>query len=331
MARSARFNFAGLLSSGLACGVLLVSCSSAPSSMAGSTAGSDRALPEAAPAPSEAEADQMFAQEVTGSSGSSPSNTTPIPAPPEAPRATQAKPQLIKIANLSLEVEDAIASVKTIRTLVEKQQGDVLNLQENTIPGTATPRSAQLELRVPAARLELTLDELAKLGQVENRAIAAEDVSGQLVDAEARLRNLRKQEEMTLKIMERSGEIKDVLAVSQELSNVRQSIEQLDAQLQSLKTRVAYSTINLSIQEPLAAAGIEPNLGNEIKSAWGNATRSVGAFSRGLMVVGLWLLAYSPYLGLLAAAIYFGRQALRSRSTPSHSPSSANASSGGEP
>lgn len=294
-------------------------------------------MPQTAPAPAResAAADMAFAdgavaQKTTGTASVT-ENSATVPVSPETPRATQAKPQLIKTANVSLEVEDAIASVKTIRTLAEKQQGDVLNLQENTIPGTATPRSAQIELRVPAARLDFTLDELAKLGQVKNRAIAAEDVSGQLVDTEARLRNLRKQEEMTLKIMERSGAIKDVLAVGQELSNVRQSIEQLDAQLQSLKARVAYSTINLSIQEPLAAAGIEPNLSNEIKSAWGNATRSVGAFSRGLMVVGLWLLAYSPYLGLLAAAIYLGRQALRSHPAPSSPPRSANRPSGGEP
>ncbi len=229
-------------------------------------------------------------------------------------------PQLIRRAQISLEVDDATASVKAIQTLVRQQQGNILQLREKTLPGDGSPRRASLELRVPQERLDATLEELSNLGLVENRSITAEDVSSQMVDTSARLRNLRKQEEMVLGIMERSGEISEVLEVSNQLATVRQSIEQLDAQLQLLKTQVAYSTISLELAEPLAAGASRRSLGSEMKSAWNGASNSVGAFSRGWLVVGLWLLAYSPYLGAIAAMIYVVRRSRR-RSVPTPPPS----------
>lgn len=229
----------------------------------------------------------------------------------DAAVAAVSTPQLIRRAQMSLEVDDAVATVQAIQILVQQQQGDILQLQERTLPGDGSPRRASLELRVPQARLDATLDELSNLGLVENRSITAEDVSSQMVDTAARLRNLRKQEEMVLGIMERSGEISEVLEVSNQLATVRQSIEQLDAQLQLLKNQVAYSTISLELAEPLAAAASRRSLGSEMKSAWNGASNSAGAFSRGLLVMGLWLLAYSPYLGAIAAGIYWVRRSRR--------------------
>ena len=124
-------------------------------------------------------------------------------------------------------------------------RGDLLRL-DDAIPTDPTQRhTATLELRVPQAKLDLTLDQIAALGTVQSRSVSAEDVSNQLVDFKARLRNLRKSEDVVRGIMERSGSVGDVLKVSQELSNIRNAIEQIDAQLQQLQTQVAYATISL--------------------------------------------------------------------------------------
>ena len=39
------------------------------------------------------------------------------------------------------------------------------------------------------------------------------------------------------------------LKVAQELSNVRQSIEQINAQIKSLQNQIAYSTISLKLEQ----------------------------------------------------------------------------------
>ena len=227
------------------------------------------------------------------------------------------RPQLIKKAELSVVVKSIDATTKSVTNIVEKQQGDILGFQNQKPPDSSVRQTASVEIRVPQERLETTLDTLAKLGTVENRALTAEDVTEQLVDSEARLRNLRKSEEMVLKIMERSGSVGDVLKASQELSNIRESIERIDAQLKSLRNQVAYSTISLTLEAAVSAQQTpEPSLGLRVQETWGKATHSVGELTLGLFGLGIWLLAYSPYFLLIAAAVYGFNRFKKQQSVP---------------
>lgn len=215
------------------------------------------------------------------------------------------RPQLIKKAELSVVVKSIDATTKSVTNIVEKQQGDILGFQNQKPPDSSVRQTASVQIRVPQERLETTLEALAKLGTVENRSLTAEDVTEQLVDSEARLRNLRKSEEMVLKIMERSGSVGDVLKASQELSKIRESIERIDAQLKSLRNQVAYSTISLTLEAAVSAQQTpEPSLGLRVQETWGKATHSVSELTLGLFGLGIWLLAYSPYFLLIAAAVY---------------------------
>jgi Domain of unknown function (DUF4349) len=174
-----------------------------------------------------------------------------------------------------------------------------------------------MQIRVPQERLETTLDSLAKLGSVENRGLTAEDVTTQLVDNEARVRNLRKSEEMVLKIMDKSGSVGDVLKAAKELSNIRQSIEQIDAQLKSLRNQVAYSTITLTLEAAVSSQqSPEPSLGLRMQETWGKATHSVGELTFGLFDLGIWLLAYTPYVLVFGAGVYGFKKFKKPQSVP---------------
>ena len=269
-------------------------------------------------------------------SSSSPENQVAESAPPPPPAAQRAaggsktaavskkaaetpvtRPQLIKKAELSVVVKSIDATTKSVTNIVEKQQGDILGFQNQKPPDSSVRQTASVEIRVPQERLETTLEALAKLGTVENRALTAEDVTEQLVDSEARLRNLRKSEEMVLKIMERSGSVGDVLKASQELSNIRESIERIDAQLKSLRNQVAYSTISLTLEAAVSAQQTpEPSLGLRVQETWGKATHSVGELTLGLFGLGIWLLAYSPYLLLIGVAVYGFNRFKKQHSVP---------------
>ena len=237
--------------------------------------------------------------------------------PKKAAETPVTRPQLIKKAELSIVVKSIDATTKSVTNIVEKQQGDILGFQNQKPPDSSVRQTASVEIRVPQERLEITLEALAKLGTVENRALTAEDVTEQLVDSEARLRNLRKSEEMVLKIMERSGSVGDVLKASQELSNIRESIERIDAQLKSLRNQVAYSTISLTLEAAVSAQQTpEPSLGLRVQETWGKATHSVGELTLGLFGLGIWLLAYSPYFLLIAAAVYGFNRFKKQHSVP---------------
>ncbi|WP_017718633.1 DUF4349 domain-containing protein [Kamptonema formosum] len=220
----------------------------------------------------------------------------------EAPRS---QPQLIKKAELNLLVKSIDQSIREVSAIAKQQQGDILGLQDNKPLDPSSRHTASVQIRVPQNKLETTLNALAKLGTVQNRSLTVEDVTSQLVDSEARLRNLRKSEEMVLKIMERSGSVGDVLKAANELSTIRESIERLDAQLKSMRNQVAYSTINLNLEAAISAgAPAQPALGLRVQETWGKATNSLSEFTFSLFAFILWLLVFSPYLLLGAGAVY---------------------------
>lgn len=238
--------------------------------------------------------------------------SSPVEPPNDAVIAA-GQPQLIKRAQLSLVVDSVDESLKSASQIIRTHQGDILDLQDNQIE--AVQRTAYLRIRVPQANLDSLLEALGALGTVQQQGLSAEDVSTQIVDAQARLRNLRKSEESLLKIMERSGEISHVLEVSRELSRVREQIEQIDARVQNLQTQVRYSTVDLALAAAVASQPVGRPLGETMSTTWRNATESVGDLTVGLMQVGLWLLAYSPYLLVVAIASVIGYRTIRRRTS----------------
>lgn len=287
--------------------IALPSCGTQPTSQENQVAAG---APQASPAPVAPPATR--AESAASKMAAVPKDAKDIKA--ETPTT---RPQLIKKAELGLVVKSIDASTKSVTNIVEKQQGDILGFQSEKPPDSSIRQMATLQIRVPQERLETTLDSLAKLGTVQNRALTAEDVTAQLVDNEARLRNLRKSEEVVLKIMERSGSVGDVLKAAQELTHIRESIERIDAQLKSLRNQVAYSTISLTLEAAVSSQQVpEPSLGLRIQETWGKATHSVGELTFGLFDLGIWLLAYTPYFLVIGAAVYGFKKFKKPQSVP---------------
>lgn len=225
----------------------------------------------------------------------------------------QQKPQLIKTASLGLRVKDVEQAMQQATQTITRHGGDVLNLQDQ-VPQNNVAHQASLTLRVPQAQLDATLTDLAKLGTVETRSIQAEDVASQLVDYASRLKNLRKSEEVVLKIMDRSGSISDVLKVSGELSQIRNEIEQIQGQVQHLQQQVAFSTITLILREPIAQTQQSVPVGDRLQESWTQSTHALGETTMKLTRMGIWLFVFSPYLLAVGALLWLGSKRISKRS-----------------
>lgn len=257
--------------------------------------------------------------------GTAPENAVPK-ANSVVDNTPAAAPQLVKTASMEMVVVSVEESIKQITSTVRQQKGDILSLEDSQ----ANPRDrhrATLQLRIPQEKLEATLETLAKLGTVQNQNLSSEDVSNQLVDSAARLKNLRKTEAALLEIMNRSGSVADILKVAQEVSTVRQSIEQIDAQLQNLQNQVAYSKVTINLQALATGSSATPALGLQLQETWQQATSSLGGLTTSLLKLLLWLLVYSPYWALIFLTIYgykhwFDKKKSVTISTPNPTPNS---------
>jgi hypothetical protein len=225
---------------------------------------------------------------------------------PIANSVPRSQPQLIKTATLQITVPTVTEAIEKVKTIAQQQQGDILNLSDRVPTETNRYRTAALQIRVPQAKLEAALQALKGLGAVDSQAVTAEDVSTQIVDFQARLKNLRRTEDMLLEIMGRSGGMTDVLKVSQELSSVRSQVEQITAQLTAMQNQVAYSAISLNLLEAKATVRSQPAVDTQIGNTWESATHSFGKLTVDLLQLGIWLLVYSPYWVVLGAIGFYG-------------------------
>jgi hypothetical protein len=234
------------------------------------------------------------------------SGLTIIPPPPRGGRGPS---QLIRTANLALNVSDVSAALRAATAITDGQLGDVIGLNDESPESAGIAHTATMEIRVPQYRFEQTLEALGRLGTVKAKSVNAQDVSDQIIDAQARLRNLRRTETDILNIMDRSGNIEQVLNVTQQLGTVREQIERLDAQIQGMQYQVAYSTINIAFTKPVVV--ISPNGFGLLGDAWKGALASLRDVTVGLLSVGLWLVAFSPYILVLALIAWLVLNRLR--------------------
>jgi hypothetical protein len=168
-------------------------------------------------------------------------------------------------------------------------------------------RSGELTVRVPADRFDTVRQGLSALGQVENQSIRGEDVSGQLVDYDARLKSLQAQEDALRVLVGQAKAVGDVLQVQSSLFNVRQQIEQLAAQKANLEQAASLATIQVSLFEPGAALVVRPvddrSLAHSVRKAVDGMVAVVGGM---IVVVG-----YLVPLAVLGLLVWGGTRVTR--------------------
>jgi archaellum component FlaC len=271
--------------------------------VADNVSGSATSAPQSS---AETKVDRVFADARSGENAGDKEAQLSTPTIPQ-------KPQLVKKAELSLRLESIDKMMVQLRQVVQSKQGDIYNFQDDRPQGSGEHRQATLVLRVPSNTLDETLAEIVKLGRVESQGIKSEDVTQQLVDTDARLKNLRQQEDLTRKIMDRSGSVRDILAVSKELSSIREQIEQLDATVKNLRQQVAYSTINLKVEETQSATPTSEAFGVQVEETWKNSTHAAGSLGTNLALGLLWLLPFTPFIAIGGGGVYYVVRRMRRR------------------
>ena len=127
-------------------------------------------------------------------------------------------------------------------------------------------RSGVITFMVPAAKFDDTIDQLTKLGKVQNEHISGNDVSAQYVDLQARLANQEAQRNAMLALLVKAQSVADIIAVQTQLGQITQQIEQLKGQISYIEHNTTYSTVSVAITEAGAPAQTTS------KDSWGFAS-----------------------------------------------------------
>ena len=159
---------------------------------------------------------------------------------------------IVRTAELSITTRDFANSRSTLGNIVQRYSGFISSITA-TAPENGG-RALDSTIRVPSGNLGSLLDELRKLGAVEQESQSGNNVTKSYVDLDARLRNAQNTEQRLLTLQrERTARLSDVLAVETEISRVRGEIEQMEAESRNLINNVEMSTVHLTITEDFKA------------------------------------------------------------------------------
>jgi hypothetical protein len=105
-----------------------------------------------------------------------------------------------------------------------------------------------------------------------------------------------------------------VLNAENQLSHVREQIEQLETELKSMHGRVAYATITLDLQAEVSHAPVQPTAVAQLSSVWHAAIGALSQTTIGLVAALMWLVVFAPYAAAiagLATLLYMRRRYAR--------------------
>jgi hypothetical protein len=291
----------------LALTLILTATASLAVACSGSAAAPDLSARGAAAAPAAAPADGS-----TGSStGSSQDEAAVTPAPIAGGLGTtgangaaiQDGARIVRTGSLQLDVKDVKTSLNAARDTITGMGGYIGASQQSNDGKSIV---ATVTYRIPESRWEEALAALRSLGDEVGEKTDAAEVTNQIVDLAARIRNLQASETALVRHAAEATKISDLLEVESRLTDVRGQIEQLTAQQKNLENQAAYGTLAVTFGTEIAAvqkaaAQWDP------KTEVDRAGASLIGFLQTLTTAGIWFaIVWLPMLIALAIVLGVG-------------------------
>jgi hypothetical protein len=203
---------------------------------------------------------------------------------------------------------------ETADKIIQIAQGAGGFLVTSNVNGGADATVASLSIRVPAEKFEEARTQIRKLSlRVESESIDVQDVTKQYVDQEARLRNLRAQEQQYLGILRKAATVKDTLEVSDKLNEVRGAIEERQAEFEALSKQVDTAAINIALRAEADAQvfGLNWRPLYQLKSAAREGLEGLGEYAASMTAFVFYLPAILLWLFTTLAGAAVGWRILK--------------------
>ena len=172
----------------------------------------------------------------------------------DAPLLTQVGPPavntrlLIYHADVRLKTTVMLHAAASLDSLVRRSSGYLSAATETRADGEWRQETT---IRVPPSHFQLLLNGLAGLGTIEEKKLTTDDITAEHADVSARLQAKRAVERQYTVLLAKAQKIKDILDIEEKLGGIREEIEATESRLRALNDEVAYSTITLTLYQPL--------------------------------------------------------------------------------
>lgn len=223
--------------------------------------------------------------------------------------------KLIKRVSMNAETEDLDALLAQLSQKISDLGGYVeyQELYNGSSYSSYRYRSANLTIRIPAARLGEFTEQVQGVSNVVSYNESQDDVTLTYVDTESRMNALKVEEERLLELLAKAENMSDLLEIEARLTDVRYELESTTSQLRVLENQVSYATVELNIDQVKVYTEVEEQtVWQRIGSGFQKNLRGIGD---DLVDFFVWVVTYSPQLLfwvlVIAGAVFLLRRKLR--------------------
>jgi len=247
----------------------------------------------------------MFYDSATGSSGALSSAQKPSSSTANSKnngsgnntRSDSAR-KLIKNVTMELETKEYDNFILSLEAQISACGGYI---QNSSMRGSGSNRHASVTARIPADALDSFCSGVSEIANVVMRSENTNDVTLSYYDMESHMKALRSEYDTLIGILEKCTDLKDVISVQSRITEVLYQIESYKTQLNNYDNLVAYSTVNIYVNEvQRETIVVEQTLGSRIVNGFMRTVDDIVEDAKDLTVD---IAANSPYIVIWALII----------------------------
>ena len=174
---------------------------------------------------------------------------TPASQEKKTALSPDAERKQIQTAIIALETTVLAETEKRLLTVVTANNGLVESSQ--VAMNTDARKEGRFVIRVPQENLVLTVEALASLpnSKLRSRSVTTQDVTEEYIDVNARLDNLRLQEQRLRQLLAQAATVDEIIKIEAEISKVRTQLDSAAGRLKSLDGRITMAAITVTVNE----------------------------------------------------------------------------------
>ena len=217
--------------------------------------------------------------------------------------------KIIYTADLELESTDFENAREDVMAALA-QAGGYVQSSESGGSAERGSRWVYMSLRVPSDKYAAFLTAAESAASLNWKSEGTEDVTAEYVDVEARLASLEAQRARLQELRDKAETLEELLTIEEHLPDVQYRIESYTGQMRVLDDRIAYSTVNLRLDEVQVLTPKSDRFGDRLGEAFTGGWREFGEDVQDLIVG---LVGGLPWLLVLALAVGVGTAIWRKR------------------
>ena len=259
----------------------------------------------AAEAPAAASMAKMAADSAAGNVGGAEQSLTEITEPKQATQANNSEPRKYIALRHHLQIETPAEQMQAAfnAAVAHCEALNCQMLSANYNKETPySPPSASLSVRVPPRNVQIFLNGLAKNGDVMQHGRDSEDKTNQVVDADARVKNLTElRDRLRVMLTDKSAKFKDLIEVETQLANTQSELDSFTSMRKALllETDLVAVNIDFTAAQGITEQGFFAPVARALKDAGHVMMESFGSVITFVMSAIPWLLIGVPLLLLV--------------------------------